>query len=529
MIIKENADEIENYLSDASNYKGYCDKVFIPENDEEIASIIKECNKNHTRVTITGNGTGLTGAKVPEGGILISTEKLNKIISIDTVEKKATVQAGVLLAYLQDETEKLNLLYPPDPTERNCFVGSTIATNSSGARTYKYGPTRAYVNRLRIILPDGELLILKRGECIANGYELNFSSESGKNYSLKIPEIKMPSTKNAAGYYCKADMDAVDLFIGSEGTLGIITEAELKLIDLPGEILSAVLFFNSEDDAFKFLEAVKINRNVQPRSLEFFDKFALEFLKKSFSKIPDSAQAAIWFEQEINNVNTHSSSHDSNNPACINISSPSQTQNGKADTPSSTINEPSTDAPSKIGIEAEWFNFLDQSNADIDNSWFAFDEKNLEEFKDFRHAISWKVNEFITQHGFRKVGTDTAVPDNYFHEFYSFAKNLVEKQNINYVAYGHFGNSHLHLNMLPENEEQFIKAKSLYYEICKEAVRLGGTVSAEHGIGKMKREYFKLMYSQDEILQMARLKKSLDPNLILGIGNIFDENIFKMI
>ncbi|MDX9923857.1 MAG: FAD-linked oxidase C-terminal domain-containing protein, partial [Ignavibacteriaceae bacterium] len=229
------------------------------------------------------------------------------------------------------------------------------------------------------------------------------------------------------------------------------------------------------------------------------------------------------------NVNTHSSSHDSNNPACINISSPSQTQNGKADTPSSTINEPSTDAPSKIGIEAEWFNFLDQSNADIDNSWFAFDEKNLEEFKDFRHAISWKVNEFITQHGFRKVGTDTAVPDNYFHEFYSFAKNLVEKQNINYVAYGHFGNSHLHLNMLPENEEQFIKAKSLYYEICKEAVRLGGTVSAEHGIGKMKREYFKLMYSQDEILQMARLKKSLDPNLILGIGNIFDENIFKLI
>ncbi|MCK9280110.1 MAG: FAD-binding oxidoreductase [Melioribacteraceae bacterium] len=485
MIIKENTDEIENYLSDASNYKGFCDKVFIPEIEDELISTIKECNNSNTRITITGNGTGLTGAKVPEGGILISTEKLNKIISIDTVGKKAVVQGGVLLQYFQDETEKLNLLYPPDPTERNCFIGSTIATNSSGARTYKYGPTRNYVNRLRIVLPDGEVLSLKHGECIADEYELSLTSESGKSYSLKIPEIKMPATKNAAGYYCRSGMDAIDLFIGSEGTLGIITETELKLIDLPGEILSAVLFFNSEDGAFSFLSAVKINKTVQPRSLEFFDKFALQFLKKSFTKIPDSAQAAIWFEQEIDK--------------------------------------------SFNGIEAEWFNFLDQSNADIENSWFAFDEKNLEEFKDFRHAISWKVNEFITQHGFRKVGTDTAVPDNHFHEFYSFAKNIVEKENINYVAYGHFGNSHLHLNMLPENDEQFIKAKALYYEICKEAVRLDGTVSAEHGIGKMKREYFKLMYNQDEILQMAQLKKTLDPNLILGIGNIFDENIFKMI
>ncbi|MFA7287883.1 MAG: FAD-binding oxidoreductase [Melioribacteraceae bacterium] len=485
MIIKENADEIENYLSDASNYKGFCDKVIIPENEDDIISIIKECNSNKIRITVSGNGTGLTGAKVPEGGILISTEKLNKIISIDSFGKKGVVQGGVLLANFQNETEKLNLLYPPDPTERNCFIGSTIATNSSGARTYKYGPTRDYVNRLRIVLPDGEVLSLKRGECIVDEYEISLTSENGKSYSLKIPEIEMPATKNAAGYYCKPNMDAIDLFIGSEGTLGIITEAELKLIDLPGEILSAVLFFNSEDDAFNFLDAARNNKNVQPRSLEFFDKFALQFLKKSFNKIPDSAQAAIWFEQEINN--------------------------------------------SSDGIEAEWFNFLDQSNADIDNSWFAFDEKNLEEFKDFRHAISWKVNEFITQHGFRKVGTDTAVPYKNFHEFYSFAKNIVEKENINYVAYGHFGNSHLHLNMLPENDDQFIKAKELYYKICKEAVLLGGTVSAEHGIGKMKRDYFMLMYSQDKILQMARLKKALDPNLILGIGNIIDENIFKMI
>ncbi len=150
MIIKTEQDEIQNYLIDASNTKGFCEAVYIPENVSEMAGIIKEANEKKHSVTISGNGTGLTGARVPKGGIVISTEKLNKIIEINLEEKFALVEPGVLLSELQDAVNSKGLLYPPDPTERNCFVGGTVATNASGARTFKYGPTRNYVEELEI-------------------------------------------------------------------------------------------------------------------------------------------------------------------------------------------------------------------------------------------------------------------------------------------------------------------------------------------------------------------------------------------
>ncbi|MCH6574807.1 MAG: FAD-binding oxidoreductase, partial [Bacteroidetes bacterium] len=162
MIVKTQQDEIQNYLIDASNTKGFCEAVYIPQSVSEMTEIIKEANEKKHSVTISGNGTGLTGARVPKGGIVISTEKLNKIIEINLEEKFALVEPGVLLSELQDTVKQKGLLYAPDPTERNCFIGGTVATNASGARTFKYGPTRNYVEELEIILPDGDFLYLKR-------------------------------------------------------------------------------------------------------------------------------------------------------------------------------------------------------------------------------------------------------------------------------------------------------------------------------------------------------------------------------
>ena len=168
MIIKTEQDEIQNYLVDASNTKGFCEAVYIPENVSETGGIIKKANEKKHSITISGNGTGLTGARVPKGGIVISTEKLNKIIEINLEEKFALVEPGVLLSELQDAVNSKGLLYPPDPTERNCFIGGTVATNASGARTFKYGPTRNYVEELEIILPDGDFLFLKKGNNFAD-------------------------------------------------------------------------------------------------------------------------------------------------------------------------------------------------------------------------------------------------------------------------------------------------------------------------------------------------------------------------
>lgn len=490
MIIKTNPDEFENYLVDASNFKGNCEAVYFPENSYEIVWIIKEANKNKFTVTTAGNRTGLTGACIPQNGIVIATDRLNKIIEINQKQFYALVEPAVLLSDFQKELKQHKLFYPPDPTETNCYIGGTVATNASGAKTFKYGPTRNYVIGLQIVLPDGEVIDLERGKQKANGYKLTLSTQAGKNINLNIPDYTFPKVKNASGYFVQKDMDAIDLFIGSEGTLGIITKIKLKLLPQPEDTISCVLFFEDERNALKFLEEARdisyqnkkssINNNVNALALEFFDERALRFLSKDFSAIPDKAKAAIWFEQE------------------------------------------STSDDFESILEA--WNFLMQTNnVNEETAWFAFSDADKEKIKDFRHAISWKVNDYIARNNFRKLGTDVAVPDKVFSEFYLTLQGWAKQSKIDFVAYGHFGNSHIHLNFLPKDDDEFNEAKKIYRQICEEAVRLGGTISAEHGIGKTKRDYLLMMYGETNIRKMAELKKSLDPNLILGIGNIFDE------
>lgn len=490
MIIKTNPDEFENYLVDASNFKGNCEAVYFPENSDEIVWIIKEANKNKFTVTTAGNRTGLTGACIPQNGIVIATDRLNKIIEINQKQFYALVEPAVLLSDFQKELKQHKLFYPPDPTETNCYIGGTVATNASGAKTFKYGPTRNYVIGLQIVLPDGEVIDLERGKQKANGYKLTLSTQAGKNINLNIPDYTFPKVKNASGYFVQKDMDAIDLLIGSEGTLGIITKIKLKLLPQPEDTISCVLFFEDERNALKFLEEARdisyqnkkssINNNVNALALEFFDERALRFLSKDFSAIPDKAKAAIWFEQE------------------------------------------STSDDFESILEA--WNFLMQTNnVNEETAWFAFSDADKEKIKDFRHAISWKVNDYIARNNFRKLGTDVAVPDKVFSEFYLTLQGWAKQSKIDFVAYGHFGNSHIHLNFLPKDDDEFNEAKKIYRQICEEAVRLGGTISAEHGIGKTKRDYLLMMYGEANIRKMAELKKSLDPNLILGIGNIFDD------
>jgi len=490
MLIKKSQDEIQNFLTDASNFKGSCEAVYFPENVDEVISIIKDANKSKTKITVAGNGTGLTGARVPQTGIVISTEKLNKVLEINSERKFAVLQPAVILADLQNKVKVKNLFYPPDPTETNCFIGGTIATNASGAKTFKYGATRNFVEELNIILPEGELLKLKRGECKANHNILELITESNKVITLSLPSYKMPQTKNASGYFVKDGMDAIDLFIGSEGTLGIITKAKLRLLPLPEKVISCVVFFNDETEAFNFLDSARNlsfearNNNstneIDALALEFFDEYSLKFLSADFQNIPKDAKAAIWFEQEADFVNE------------------------------------------EILIN-KWFELINKNGADSETAWFAFTENDKSKIREFRHAISWKVNEYIVTNNLRKLGTDVAVPDKFFRQLFTSSKKLVQNAKIEFVVYGHFGNSHMHLNMLPKNQNEFETGKSIYHEICLEAIKYGGTISAEHGVGKIKTDYLLEMYGRETISKMFAIKKVLDPNLIFGMGNIFEK------
>jgi len=284
-------------------------------------------------------------------------------------------------------------------------------------------------------------------------------------------------------------MDAIDLFIGSEGTLGVISKMKLKLVPLPEKLISCVVFFEKEKNALDFIAKARVisintrlsldSRCIDALALEYFDERTLKFILDDRPQIPSAAKAAVWFEQEVTTEN-------------------------------------------EDAFLEEWMYLINKFHGFEESAWFALTEADKKGIQEFRHSIPAKINEYIAKNNLKKLGTDVAVPDDKFEELYYYSKELVEEEKLNFVIYGHAGNSHIHLNMLPKNEEEYNTGLNIYLEICNKAIALGGTVSAEHGIGKLKTDYFLLMYEQDTITKMVEIKRNFDPHMILGRGNIFN-------
>ncbi len=494
MQVKTQLDELQNYLIDASNLQGgHADKLFIPETSEQIAEILKEADENKTPVTISGARTGTVGGAIPDGGFVISLEKLNQIKEIN--ENFAVVQSGVILNDLQKAVETQNLFYPPDPTEWSCQIGGTAATNASGARSFKYGATREFIEKLQIVLANGETLNLKRGENFAKNGIIELKTESGKTIKVKIPTYLQPNTrKNTSGYFSAENFDAIDLFIGSEGTLGVITEMQLKLLPKPKGFLCGIVFFKNEKDLLDFVEEARrisfetrkkrIANSIDATLIEYFDKNSLKFISEKFPEVPEDAKCAIFFEQE-------------------------------------------TTDETEDAIFEQWNGLLEKHNAELETSWFTTSEQDLEKMREFRHALPVAVNEKVVRNKQRKIGTDMAVSDDKFVSFLKFYKQKLDESNLEYVIFGHIGDNHLHANMLPKTDEEVARAKHLYGRFIAQAVMLGGTVSAEHGIGKLKKHYLYVMYGERYLNEMAEIKRALDPNGILGRGNMFDAKFLQ--
>lgn len=499
MLVKTESDELQDYLIDASNLQGgRAEKLFIPETAEEIAEILKEANEKNIPVTVSGARTGLVGGAIPFGGYVVSLEKFNKIEKIEKTENGGTaiVGAGFMLNDFQKETESRGLFYPPDPTEWSCQLGGTVATNASGSRSFKYGATRRYVERLRVVTPTGEILNLKRGENHENSEGLiELTTESGAKIKLKLPTYAAPNVrKNASGYFSSAKTDAIDLFVGSEGTLGIIAEIEFKLLPKPEGFLSGIIFFKENQDLLNFVDEARkisfetrkirnpkseIRNQIDATLLEYFDDQALNFIKEKFAEVPENMAGAVFFEQETNEETEDS-------------------------------------------LFEQWNELLEKHNAEVDSSWFTTTEDDRQKMRDFRHALPVAVNEWIVRHKQRKVSTDIAVPDENFASLLNFYKTILNDSGLQYVIFGHIGDNHVHVNVLPKDAAEAEKARHLYGRFIAQGIMLGGTISAEHGIGKIKSKYLNVMYGERYLNEMAELKKSLDPKGILGRDNIFD-------
>src|ERR1044072_7452616 len=275
MQTKIDADEIQSFLTDASFIRdGYAERVVLPESVEEVSEILASANRDRVPVTVSGAGTGTVGGRVAYGGIVLPPDKLNHIKTIDHTGF-AVIEAGGILADLQRAVDQQGLLYPPDPTERGCFVGGNVATNASGARTFKYGATRNYIRRLKVVLASGEVIDLRRGDVRAGA---NGRIRIG-SIDLTLPHFHMPATrKNATGYLIAPEMDAIELFIGSEGTLGVICEIEVRLLPKPEGLLSGVVFFANEADVLALVADAR--KHDDARAIEFFDHASLTFLRE---------------------------------------------------------------------------------------------------------------------------------------------------------------------------------------------------------------------------------------------------------
>jgi len=484
MIYKHDPASIQGFLEDTSNLKsGHTPGVFFPETTDDLADLLKGAPKEHRRFTIAGNGTGTTGGRIPFGDYVISMQKLDRIGDVVVLggdKARITVQSGALLHDIQKKVEQRGWFYPPDPTEKLCFIGSTIANNSSGARSFKYGPTRKHISRILVLLPNGDRLDLSRREYMADEHGMfHLSLPITGKIAFQRPQYRMPDTsKHNAGYFSEEGMDLIDLFIGSEGTLGIIAEADLMLIPLPIAIISSLIYFHTIDDLFRFVSLLKDPHNpVTPRAIEFFDNHSLGFLASKYPEVPSNSCGAIFIEQETT---------------------------------------PETEEKDLDAL----FERMESCNAMTDESWMALDRDEQARLREFRHALPLLVNDWLSRQQESKISSDMAVPDEAFRELFDFYCNSCEQYGFFYIIFGHIGNSHVHLNILPRNKEEFLKGKSLYREFIAKVLSLGGTLSAEHGIGKLKAEYLVEMYGERGIEEMVRVKKCLDPFLVLNIGNL---------
>jgi D-lactate dehydrogenase (cytochrome) len=510
MLIKQEQDEIQSYLADASNTAGgHAARVVFPESPEEVARALAEAAHARTPVTVAGAGTGVVGGRVPHGGVVLSTARLNRVgefVRETLAGGWATAGAGVVLSDFQREAKARGLLYPPDPTEGSCYLGGTVATNASGARTFKYGPTRVYVRGLKVALTTGDLLDLRRGELSAGADgSVNITLGGGRRIEARLPTYTMPSTrKHAAGYFVAPGMDLVDLFVGSEGTLGVVTEVELSLLAQPEGVLAGVVFFREEEQLLAFVRDARerslrtraastglpdggptpngVEVGLDSRALEYFDGESLNFLRERYPLVPLKAAGAVFFEQE-------------------------------------------TTPRTEEYLMGEWLELVEKHDALADDSWFGTNEHDRAEMRAFRHALPVMVNEWLARRGQRKVSTDMAVPDAAFPEMLRFYKETLRAGRLSYVIFGHIGDNHVHVNILPRDDAEQAAAREVYGRFVERAVRLGGTVSAEHGVGKIKREYLRALYGELHLREMAELKRAFDPACVLGRGNVFAEEL----
>lgn len=450
--------ELAPFLEDSSGYHGSADQVLVPANLDELREIVDAARTSLTPITIAGAGTGLTGARVPSGGWVIS---LDRFRHIEITADRARCGSGLLLSDLQSAAAKTHQFFGPNPTESSASVGGIISTNAGGARNFRFGSVGRQVLALEATFMDGRTRRFQRGDKVDFPYR---------------PVPAPATTKSSAGYALHPDLDWVDLLSGSEGTLAIITEAEFLLHPEPPAILSGVVFFPSEE---LMLEAVDVWRPIPGlRLLESMDTRGLDFLRNRYTTMSPHARAALMVEQDL-----------------------------------ASEDDPEVDV---------WTERLAAQSALEEESWFGLTAADRERFREFRHTLAVVTVDLGRRSGVKFSTDFAVPLQHNREMYNYYRQRCEEKFPGRYTIFGHIGDANVHVNLMPNGLDEAPLAESLMEDFAHKVLSLNGTVAAEHGIGKQKLNLLKLMYTLDEIQSMKDVKRYLDPEWLLGRGTIFE-------
>ncbi|MBM3935768.1 MAG: FAD-binding protein [Sphingomonadales bacterium] len=419
--------------------------VVYPRSGEETARILALCNSHQVPVTCRGGGTGLSGGALPvRGGLVLSTDRLNRILHIDTANLQVTVEPGVITQVLQEAVAEHGLYYPPDPSSRGtCTLGGNLAESAGGPHAFKYGTTKDYVLNLQVALMDGSLIW------------------TGANV-----------TKYATGYHL------TQLMVGSEGTLGVITQAVLKLIPAPGANLLLSVPFNDLESACRSVSAIQL-AGLKPSAVEFMEKEALE-LSASFLGM------AMPFPSEV---------------------------------VAELLIELDGDSLDQLYPQAERLSeILEKEGAG---------EIRLADQADAKEML-WRLRRQIG-HAVRAYSVykeeDTVVPMAALPTLMVKVKALCADYGVRSVCYGHAGDGNIHVNLLKEqHSDKYWKEilPQMIRELFEEVRRLGGTLSGEHGIGWSQKGYVDVVMDPVQIQLMKGIKTVFDPQGLLNPGKIWE-------
>ena len=480
-------DIVNGFASDSSNLPGSAQALCRPANERECAVALRICRKAGIPITISGGRTNLTGSATPPGGLVLSTAKmLVPEPALNSETKTLMAPIGIPLEELRDIVLKQSgrsLVFPVDPTSRKeAWLGGALACNASGFTPGETGAIRAWVEGVRFMLPNGLLMEARRGEWISDNGSFTLVGD-GCETRWPVPAYARPPIKNAGGPWSAPDgkADFLDLVIGSEGIFGLVTACRLRLTPRPLDHLDFFISLPAEAEAVRLLLHVRETLGNDMGVLTAFEYFGVNCRKAMLHEdrfFHGSDQVGVY------------------------------------------IQIPLFDQDSDPVIE-RWLDILSGSGCGIDpDKVLMLDTDALRAlFLEARHSLPAHALEIVKQRGAYTIMTDTVVPPGRFSEFLEFTHGRLAAEGLEYVAFGHLGDCHLHFTILP-TRDRIQRAIEIYDEIVAKSADLGGVYSGEHGTGKRKRKDFLRCYGQPAVEQVRQCKAAVDPEFLLNRDNV---------